>query len=416
MTDGQVALLLCDVALIVLAALLVGRLAHAIGQPPVIGEILVGILLGPTLFHGAISHTLLPVDIRPYITALADFGLVLFMFVIGLEFDPARLRGTGRMAATVAAGATVLSFGLGLLLALYLADHHHPVNRLGFLLFVGVSVAITAFPVLARILVDQRMNATLLGTIALSAAAVADLAAWTMLALAQAITSGAGNHWLVLLVIPIAAFLRYAVRPALGWLLTRPGIRPSGAAALVLAGLLASAAATQIVGLHFVFGAFLFGLILPREGTQAIRDQLVAGLQGATTLLLPLYFVVTGLNVDLSQVRATGLIELGLIMATAITGKFAGTFLAARVQGLPARRSAVLATLMNTRGLTELIALSVGLQMGVLDRQLYSLMVVMAVVTTAMAGPLLRWLTGPEDKNAPRLEPAHQLPVAEPPR
>lgn len=412
MTDLQVAMLLVDVALIVVVARLIGRLAHALGQPAVLGEIIAGILVGPTLFHGAIAHALFPTDVRPYLGALADIGLVLFMFVVGLEFDFGRLRGSGRIAAATSIGATLLPFALGSLLALYLARDHHPANRLGFTLFIGVAVAITAFPVLARILTDRGMNRTLLGTIALSSAAVCDLAAWTMLAVVQAIAGGGRDHWLVLLVIPFAALLRFGVRPALAWLLAGQRGAQVGPFALVLAGLLASAAATQAVGLHFVFGAFLFGLTLPREGTEAFREQLLERVQGATTLLLPVYFIVAGLNVDLSRVGTTGLVELALIMVTAVTGKFAGAFLGARTQGLAARRSAVLATLMNTRGLTELIALSVGLRMGVLDRNLYSLMVVMAVVTTAMSGPLLSWLTGPEDRNAPVLEPDHSLPTA----
>lgn len=412
MTDMQVAVLLLDVALIVVVARLIGRLAHALGQPAVLGEIIAGILVGPTLFHGAIAHTLFPTDVRPYLGALSDIGLALFMFVVGLEFDFGRLRGSGRIAATTSVGATLLPFGLGLLLSLYLAGDHHPANRLGFMLFTAVAVSITAFPVLARILTDRGMNRTLLGTIALSSAAVCDLAAWTMLAAVQAITgSGNPHHWLVLLVIPFAVLLRYAVRPVLALMLARQNAPRLGPFAVVLAGLLASAGFTQFVGLHFVFGAFLFGLILPREGTEAFRAQLLERVQGVTTLLLPVYFIITGLNVDLSHVGTAGLADLGLIMVVAITGKFAGAFLGARTQGLPTRRSAVLATLMNTRGLTELIALSVGLQMGVLDRQLYSLMVVMAVVTTAMSGPLLRWLVGPEDRNDVLPQVDHSVPT-----
>jgi Kef-type K+ transport system membrane component KefB len=412
MTDTQVAMLLIDVALIVVVARLVGRLAQAIGQPAVLGEIIAGILLGPTLFHGTIAHTLFPADVRPYLSALSDIGLVLFMFVVGLEFDFRRLRGSGRIAATTSVAATVLPFGLGLLLSLYLAGEHHPANRLGFMLFTGVAVSITAFPVLARILTDRGMNRTLVGTIALSCAAVCDLAAWTMLAAVQAITGDGRDHWLVLLVVPFVALLRYGLRPALAWLLARQDTLRFGPVTIVLAGLFASAAATQAVGLHFVFGAFLFGLMLPRQGTEAFRERLLERAESATTLLLPMYFIVAGLKVDLSHVGTTGLVELALIMATAIAGKFGGTFLGARCQGLPARRSAVLATLMNTRGLTELIALSIGLRMGVLNGQLYSLMVVMAVVTTAMSGPLLSWLVGPEDRNVAVREAGHSLPTA----
>ncbi|MGW5714856.1 cation:proton antiporter [Amycolatopsis sp. NPDC003865] len=413
MTEAQVAILLCDLALIVVLARLAGRLARVLGQPAVIGEIVAGILAGPSLFHGAVANTLFPVGIRPHLTGLASVGLVLFMFAVGLEFDHERLRGSGRVAVATALGALLLPLVLGCGLALVLAGRHHPGDRLGFVLFIGVALSITAFPVLARILTDRGMNRTLLGTIALSAAAVCDLAAWTMLAAVQALAGGTGApHWLVLLVLPFGGLLFFGVRPALRRLLTRrAGAHPNyGHYAIVLAGLLVSAAMTQLAGLHYVFGAFLFGLAMPRRGTAKVREDLLHRAQATTALLLPVYFIVAGLNVDLSHVGAGGWLELAAIIAVAVTGKFAGTFTGARTQGLSTRRSAVLATLMNTRGLTELIALGVGLQIGVLDRDLYSLMVVMAVVTTAMSGPLLRLLAGREDHD-PVVEPRHSLPT-----
>jgi Kef-type K+ transport system membrane component KefB len=413
-TELQVGILLADLALIVVVAWVIGRVARAFGQPAVIGEIIAGILVGPSLFHGAIAHTLFPMDVRPYLSALANLGLVLFMFVVGLELDFGRLRSSGRIAGATAAGSTLVPFALGLLLALYLARSHHPANLLGFMLFIGVAVSVTAFPVLARILTDRGMNRTRLGAIALSSAAVCDLAAWTMLAVVQAIVGGAQrNHWwLVLLLIPYAVVLVTCGRPLLNRLLTRKGPdRPlsTGSLAIVLTGVLVSSAVTQLLGLHFVFGAFLFGLVMPRLENAGFRDELLHLTQFATTLLLPVYFIVAGLTVDLSRVGASGLLELGLIMVVAVTGKFSGAWIGARTQGLASRRSAVLAILMNTRGLTELVLLSVGQQIGVLDNRLYSLMVVMAVVTTAMTGPLLRWLAG-EDAETPRLKLDHSTP------
>jgi Kef-type K+ transport system membrane component KefB len=214
-------------------------------------------------------------------------------------------------------------------------------------------------------------------------------------------TGGGTRHWLVVMIVPLAVVLFLVVRPWLQRLLTRgaDGRATAGQVTVVLAGVFATAAVTQMIGLHFVFGAFLFGLAVPRGIPEPIREDVLHRVRSGTVLLLPIYFIVAGLKVDLSQVGGTGLLELGLILLTAITGKFGGTFLAARTQGLPARRSAVLATLMNTRGLTELIALGIGLQIGVLDQDLYSLMVVMAVITTAMAGPLLRLLAGDEERN-----------------
>ncbi|PZG01838.1 cation:proton antiporter domain-containing protein [Micromonospora deserti] len=402
MTDVQVAVLLLDIALIVLVAKAAGMLARALGQPPVLGEIVAGVLLGPTLFNGAVADTLFPAAIEPHLGSLAEVGLVLFMFLVGFELDYGKLRQSSWLAGTTAAGASLVPFVLGSILALYLARDHRPDNTVAFVLFFGVAMAITAFPVLARILVDQRMNRTLIGSVALSAAALCDLGAWMALAVVQVIAGGGARHWLVVLVVPFAALLFLVVRPRLGRLLTRggdDGAMTSGRLAVVFAGVFTSAAVTQLVGLHFVFGAFLFGLAVPRTISARARENLLHRTQSATLLLLPIYFIVAGLKVDLSQIGVTGLVELALILFVAVAGKFGGTWLAARSQGLPPRRSAVLATLMNTRGLTELIALGVGLQIGVLDSNLYSLMVVMAVVTTAMSGPMLRLLASRDDRN-----------------
>jgi Kef-type K+ transport system membrane component KefB len=417
MTELQMTILFADLALIVMVAWVIGHLARMLGQPAVIGEILGAILVGPTLFHGQIATTLFPLSVRPYLGVLANLGLVLFMFIVGLEFDFHRLRGSGRIAGATAVSATVVPFSLGLLLALYLARSHHPSDRPSFTLFVGVAVSVTAFPVLARILTDREMTRTRLGTIALSAAAISDLAAWTVLALIQAIHGGGyADHWRVLLVVPFVAVLFLVVRPLLARLLIRSGAEGAqslGSLAIMLAALLMSASVTQLLGLHFVFGAFLFGLAVPRLANLRVREDLMHRTQFATILLLPVYFILAGLNVDLSRLGGSGLLELVLIMVVAITGKFGGTWLAACSQGLVPRDSAVLATLMNTRGLTELIVLNVGLQIGLLDAGLYSLMVVMAVVTTAMTGPVLRVLM--RQKEAVPAEPALPDPVGAPP-
>jgi Kef-type K+ transport system membrane component KefB len=394
-TDTQAGIFLLDLTLILVVAMAFGWMARRIGQPPVLGEILAGVLLGPSLLNGAVSRTLFPVPIRPFLTAVADLGLVAFMFIIGMELDRRTRHGLGRVTAATALGATLLPFGLGLLLAVYLASHDRIHHRLGFVLFIGVATSITAFPVLARIVTDRGMNRTFVGTAALSAAAVCDLTAWTLLAVVQAIVQGV-SRWQVVLIIPFAALMLLVVRPLLRRFLSGPADPghpvPAGHLALVLAGLLTSAAVTQLLGLQFVFGAFLFGLIMPDRATAPVCAGIRDRLQFATLLLLPVFFVVAGLKVNLATVGWAGLGDLGLILAVTIVGKFGGAFAGARTQGFPVRQAAMLATLMNTRGLTELIVLSVGLQIGVIDGRLYSLMVVMAVVTTGMAGPLLRLL------------------------
>lgn len=407
MTELNAAILFADLSLILLMARVAGRVAHRLGQPAVIGEIVGGVLLGPTLFHGALAHTLFPVDVRPPLSALADLGLVLFMFVVGLEVDFGRVRGCGRIAAGTVLGSAAVPFALGALLALHLLRERHPASRAGFIVFIAVAVSVTAFPVLARILTDRSMSGTWLGTIALTSAAVCDLFAWAALAGVQVLTGSGGRaHWLVLLVVPYGLLLFTCGRPLLARALRsgRPGGTASaGGLAVVLTGLLVSAAVTQALGLHFVLGAFLFGLVMPREAA-GLKSVLLPRVQFTTTLLLPVYFIVAGLNTDLSRIGMAGLGDLGLILAVAVTGKFAGTWIGARSQGLGARRSAVLATLMNTRGLTELIALSVGLQIGLLDHALYAEMVVMAVATTVMTGPLLRCVARPDDRLPMRQE------------
>lgn len=396
MVDRQIEILLLDVALIFAVAKAAGFAARRMRQPAVIGEIIAGLAMGPTLLNGIIARTLFPTDIRPFLNALADLGLVLFMFLVGMRVEHAKPRGIGRVAGATAIGATALPFGLGVLLALWLVGHHDTTNRLGFTLFMGLAFSITAFPVLARIIEERDLSSTFIGTTALSCAAVCDVAAWTMLALVQGIASHSyATQWQVVLIAPLVAVMVGVVRPLLRRLFTPMGTPSALAISVVVVGILLSAAVTQLIGLHFVFGAFLFGLMMPRLPGTVLRDSVAQPVEFAATLLLPMYFVVTGLNVDLSGVGAGGVLDLCLIVAVAVVGKAGGAFGGARAAGLPIRQSAMLASLMNTRGLTELIALGVGLRAGLLDHRLYSAMVVMAVVTTAMCGPLLHLLTRP---------------------
>ncbi|MER5294398.1 cation:proton antiporter [Streptomyces pharetrae] len=398
MTAQQTTALLAGLAVLVILARLLGALARRLGQPAVIGEVLAGIALGPTLFHGAISDALFPDDIRPLLSALAAVGIAVFMFIIGLEWDATLIRGIGSLATTVSFSSILLPFGLGAALALYLLDDHAADDRTAFMLFMGIAMSITAFPVLARILTDRGMSRSPLGVVALACASIDDVLAWSLLAAVVAISGSAGpEEWRILLAVPYLLGMFFVVRPLLRRFADhRTGLRLTPTVlAGVLAGLLLSAAATEWLGLHYIFGAFLFGVILPRTGTAQLREDVHDRLgQMSGTLLLPVFFLVAGLKVDLSGLDASGLGDLGLILAVAIGGKFAGAFAAARLNRMPVRESTALATLMNTRGLTELIVLNVGLQLGILGQDLYSLMVVMAVVTTAMAGPLLNWILG----------------------
>jgi Kef-type K+ transport system membrane component KefB len=393
MSLNDVQLLLADVAFIIILARLLGTAAKFLGQPPVLGEILAGILLGPTFFHGTITKALFPTSLIPPLTALADIGLVLFMFVVGYEVDLRLIRGRERVAVGVSTCSVILPLGLGAALGVWLAHRNHLPHVSTFALFIGTAMAATAFPVLARILTDRGLHRTRIGGIALASAAIADVLAWTLLAVVVAL-AGSSAQWKVLLAIPYAAAMFGIVRPLLRRLsrfYVQAGRLTPNVLAIVLAGLLLSCYATNWMGLHFIFGAFLFGVIMPRENVLGLREEILGRLEEISVLvLLPIYFVVSGLSINLSTIGSSGLEELGAILVVAIVGKLVGAYVGAQLTGVRGRNAGVIATLMNTRGLTELVILGVGLQLHILTKPLYALMVVMALVTTAMSGPLLK--------------------------
>jgi len=397
MTDQEVQLFLADLAIIILLARLLGMAAGRLGQPPVIGEIIAGILLGPTLFHGKITAALFPITLRLPLSAMANLGVVMFMFAVGYLLDLRLIRGRERVAASVSVSSIILPLSLGSGLGVWLASRHHVHQVLPFALFIGTAMSVTAFPVLARILTDRGMHRTQIGGIALASAAIDDVLAWVLLAAVAAIAD-AGGQPLRLLLAPVYAVVMFAVvRPLLRRLADvyqRRGRLTPNVLVTVLAGLLLSSYATDWMGVKYIFGAFLFGVVMPREGAAAaLREEILNRLEQVSVLvLLPVFFVVSGLSVNLSSVGLSGLVELCLILLVAVTGKFAGAFAGARLAGIRARHAGVLATLMNTRGLTGIVILSVGLQLHILDQSLYSLMIVMAIVTTVMAGPLLHYL------------------------
>ncbi|MES9592100.1 cation:proton antiporter [Streptomyces sp. NPDC094045] len=414
MTSGQSVTLLLVLSLVLVVAKALGALLARLGQPSVIGEILAGILLGPTLLPDAVQRALFPADIHLVLSALGTIGVTLFLFLIGQELTrhPPR-RQTGVVLATTA-GSIVVPFALACLLAVTVSVPAEG-RSLGYTLFLGTAMSVTAFPVLARIVRDRDLLGTPVASISLASAAIGDLLAWSMLAVTVMVASG-HTQWRLLLVLPLLALVLGALRPLLarwaGWR-ARNG-RTGEPYAVVLAGVLGCAAATEWLGLHAIFGAFLFGLVMP-SGPGGLREP--AGRQlGLVTeyLLLPVYFVVAGAQVDLSRIGASGVAEFGAIMLVAVGGKYLGVTAAARWSGLDWRRSAVLATLVNTRGLTELIILTTGLQLGLLDRRQYSLMVLMAVVTTVMAGPVLRALYPPRLIAEDRRRATAAEPVQEP--
>jgi Kef-type K+ transport system membrane component KefB len=405
-----IAYVFIDLAVIVVLARLMGRLAIKVGQPAVVGEIIAGIMLGPSLLGilpGDLDALLFPADIRPYLNVLAQLGLVLFMFLVGLEVDLSFIRGREKIAVSVSLASIVLPFSLGLLLAAYLHGRHNVVdgNEVGFLafaLFLGVAMSITAFPVLARILAERNMHRIPTGVLALACAAVDDVLAWSLLAIVVAIvsaTSFTGVLQILGFSIAFALVMFLVIKPLLKRLVTRYerfGQLTPDMLALVLVGILTSAFVAEEIGVHFIFGAFVFGVIMPRQGAAKMTHEITDRLeQVSVLLLLPVFFVVTGAGVDIGGIDLAGLGELALILLVAISGKFVGAFAAARAQHVPRRQATALGVLMNTRGLTELVILNIGVTLGVLDGEMFTLMVIMAVVTTVMASPLLNLVYPP---------------------
>jgi Kef-type K+ transport system membrane component KefB len=401
---------LLAVVAIVAACALVGALFRWLGQPAVVGEILTGILLGPSVLGAvwpAATARLFPAGIMPQLDALAQLGVILFVFVAGLEVNTRALRGRGDVAVVVSHVSIAVPFLLGVVLALLAYGTFAPggVEFIPFALFLGASMSVTALPVLARILMEKGMYRSDVGTVAITCALVSDVTAWCLLATAVALTRSAT---LAGVLVTIALTAGFAVLMVLG---LRPALRLAGRERLagrpdlllplVLLGLLAAALATDRIGVHAIFGAFVFGLACPRDLAvfRAVREK-VGDL--TTALLLPLFFTYSGLRTDI------GLLGLnlgrwlwcGLILVVAVAGKLAASAVAARAVGVGWPTSLQLGALLNARGLTELIVLNVGLDLGVLNRTLFTMLVIMALVSTAMTAPILTAVQRRIDRSA----------------
>jgi Kef-type K+ transport system membrane component KefB len=405
--------LMLAIAAVLLAARLVGAATNRLSQPRVMGEVLAGILLGPTLL-GAIwpeaQAYLFPADIVPLLSAAAQIGLAFYLFLVGMEIDPQVIRARIGQAAFLSNTSVAFPLALGFLVALpvyrLLAPH---VRYAPFALFMGVAMSITAFPVLARILTERRMLKRPVGALAMTGAAVDDVTAWTLLALATAI-AGTGKVGHAVQVVILATVFVLALlligRPVLARF-SRAYDEVSQVSVVWLGGIfvcvLLAAYTAQSIGIASIFGAFMFGLIMPRRA--GLTDAVGRTFETFVVLvLLPLFFVVTGLKTHVNALNRTELWVITLILiAVAIVGKFFGAAAAARWGGFSWRESAALGALMNTRGLTELIVLNIALDIGVISTLLFTMLVVMALVTTFMAGPLLR-LIDPKGKFSEPIE------------
>ncbi|WP_439643685.1 cation:proton antiporter domain-containing protein [Gemmatimonas sp.] len=398
--------LVLQLVVILSAARLFGMGAKAIGQPAVIGEMLAGIALGPSLLGSvapALSTQLFPASSLTVLNGLSQLGVLLFLFLVGLHVDVPALRRQ-RSTAVVASHASIAApFTLGVALALFLFPHYAPpgVAFSAFALFIGVAMSITAFPVLARILDERGLLDTPIGTLAVACAAVDDVTAWMLLAAVVALVqSGGAIPTLLQTLAGTVAFVLLmfrVVRPLFARLATGDAASrvPAATLSLLLLLVLLAALGTESLGIHALFGAFVAGTIVPRQNSFADR---VANQLGdlLVVMLLPLFFAYTGLRTDFNMIAgASAWWPLFGILGVAIVGKVGGTTLAARASGQSWHAASTLGVLMNTRGLMELVVLNIGLDLGVLSPPLFAMMVVMALVTTTMTVPSLvlldRW-------------------------
>ena len=393
--------LLLQLIVILGCARILGLILRFFGQPMVVGEMVAGLLLGP-----AVCGTLAP-DLHaalfqkaslPELDAVSQIGLVLFMFIVGAELRvPAGAKAQIVAATWIGVLSVVLPMGLGLAVSapLYAALAPPGVAFWPFALFMAAAMSITAFPVMARILKDRGETQTRTGRLSLSAAAVADVLSWVMLAVVV-VLAGAGSDWsrIVQMLAGLAALcavLFGALRPLIAWLLARYASdgRPAGALlAALLIGTFASAYVTAYLGVHPVFGAFLFGACLPRD--DRLLHSLIERIEHVAVLvLMPVFFALAGLNTSADAFAGAGLGNMLLIMLVAVGGKIVGGSIGARLAGEPWKPALAIGSLMNARGLMELIVMKVGLDAGLIGRPLFTMLLIMAIVTTVMTGPLL---------------------------
>ena len=392
--------LLLQLIVIVLMARLCGSLFQKIGQPPVVGEILAGIVLGPSVF-GALAPRgaafVFEASSLGALRLLAEIGVLLFLFAVGLELDLSRLRHQAHTAVVVSHASIIVPYFLGVGLSYFLYPRLAPANAsfAAFALFLGIAMSITAFPVLVRILRERGLSRTFLGGTAVTCAAVDDVTAWSLLAMVVAVANAQGAWASIRTVLLALAFILLTLRvagPALRRAIGRhadAGEPGKTAVAGVLLFLLGSALATELIGIHALFGAFLAGVVMPRQA--AFRGYLSQRLEEFSSIfLLPVFFAFTGLRTEIGLLRdAEGWLICLLIVLVATAGKLGASMLAAHLTGMGWLESFELGALMNTRGLMELIALNVGYELGILPPRIFTMMVLMALTTTFATGPLL---------------------------
>ncbi|WP_375468948.1 cation:proton antiporter [uncultured Nostoc sp.] len=397
-----VILVLVEVLIVIGLSRLVGLGFRSIKQPLVIGEIVAGIMLGPSLFGLVAPHlavTLFPPETIPFLNVLSQVGLIFFMFLIGLELNPKYLSGQLEVAVLTSHVSILVPFSLGTLLAviLYPLVSNASVSFTAFTLFLGAAMSITAFPVLARIITEKNLQGTRLGTLALTCAAVDDVTAWCLLAVAIAVARTGDFAGAIPTIIASIVYIGLMLTVGRWFLkgLAKHYLRAGRLSQLLLAGIymgvVASALITELIGIHLIFGAFLLGAAMPKN-EDLVRELAVKTEDFVLIFLLPIFFAYSGLKTQIGLLNRPELWLLcALVLGVAIAGKYVGTYVAARVSGISKREASALGWLMNTRGLTELIVLNIGLELGVISPLIFTMLVIMALVTTFMTSPLLEW-------------------------
>lgn len=397
---APLSLMLLQIIVILVVSRIFGVLFSFIGQPSVVGEIAAGIFLGPSVMGWLLpdfKDFLFPQDSFRNLQFFSQVGLAFFMFIIGMELDVDKLRNKARNAVLISHASIIVPFFLGVVLSYYIYSDFAPSNVtfLAFSLFMGIAMSITAFPVLARIVQERGLTRTQLGAMVITCAAADDVTAWCMLAAVIAIVK-AGGFISALFTIGLALIFvlcaLYLVRPLLTRISAKVVAQDSvskGTVAIAFFMLLLSAYFAEVIGIHALFGAFLAGVIMPNNSK--FKEMLASRIEDISVLLLlPIFFAFTGLRTQIGLLSQGHLwLTCGLVVLVAVVGKFGGSSLTARVVGQSWKDAFAIGALMNTRGLMELVVLNIGYDLGILSPEIFAIMVLMALITTFMTGPLL---------------------------
>ncbi len=401
MHQTPVAVFLLQLIIIIFTVRLFGILFKKLNQPTVIGEIIAGIVLGPSffgLFFPDAWHFVFPIESLGTLQQLSQLGLILFMFVVGMDFNHEALRGLAKETISISLSGIIIPFILGCGFALCICndpDLTTDTSTLSFVLFTGIAMSVTAFPVLVRILKERNMTNTPLGVLATSIAAVIDVIAWIVLALVVAIANHSSLMQPVYLLLALAGILiasRYIVKPFWIKYFNKHDPLRKASFSLVIILLFLFAYATELSGIHALFGSFIAGIVIPDRDN--IREKLTGKIEIITTmLLLPLFFVITGLRTQINLLTSpASLLLLLVILLIAFAGKIGGCLLPARMLGKSWKESLSIGVLMNTRGLMELVVLNLGYEMGILSQTLFTALTLMAIISTMVTSPLLSFI------------------------